>query len=265
MEETIKHLEALREQMCKYNIDAVIIPGTDPHQSEYIGDHWKLRDWITGFTGSNGTAVITTDDARLWTDSRYFLQAEKELAGTGITMMKEDGGNDPTVNQWLAENLQEGDILAVNGKLFNIAQANQLENLCGQIGARFVADFDPFPAIYTDRPELPLDTIYEHEEQYSGESTESKIERLLQEVEAQGAEAIFISALDEIAWVYNIRCTGGWSAGLFPCINSSEIDDFKTTIKNVSVKASYFPENCSTQSACFSIVSLLLTSFPSTR
>lgn len=207
MEETIKHLEALREQMCKYNIDAVIIPGTDPHQSEYIGDHWKLRDWITGFTGSNGTAVITTDDARLWTDSRYFLQAEKELAGTGITMMKEDGGNDPTVNQWLAENLQEGDILAVNGKLFNIAQANQLENLCGQIGARFVADFDPFPAIYTDRPELPLDTIYEHEEQYSGESTESKIERLLQEVEAQGAEAIFISALDEIAWVYNIRCT----------------------------------------------------------
>ena len=106
--------------MRKYKITAVIVPGTDPHQSEYISDHWKVRDWVTGFTGSNGTAVITLDDARLWTDSRYFLQAGIELEGTGITMMKEDGGNDPTIEQWLAENLSEGDLLAVDGSLFSV-------------------------------------------------------------------------------------------------------------------------------------------------
>ena len=207
MNETVKHLEALREKMRKYNIKAVIVPGTDPHQSEYISAHWKLRDWVTGFTGSNGTALVTTDEAFLWTDSRYFLQAEMELAGTGVTMMKEDGGNDPTIEQWLAENLEEGDLLAVNGKLFSLIHATRLENLCGEIGARFATDFDPFPEIYTDRPQLPTDPIFEHKQEYCGESTNEKIERLLEILEAQDANAIFLSALDEFAWIFNIRCS----------------------------------------------------------
>lgn len=128
--------------MRKSHVDAVIIPGTDPHQSEYTSAHWKLRDWVTGFTGSNGTAVVTLTDAGLWTDSRYFLQAEHELEGTGVTMYKEDGGNDPTTTEWLAENLEEGGVLAVNGLLFSVVQASRLEAFCGENGFRFATDFD---------------------------------------------------------------------------------------------------------------------------
>ena len=192
--------------MRKYKVDATIIPGTDPHQSEYISNHWKLRDWVSGFTGSNGTAVVTLDDAGLWTDSRYFLQAEIELQDSGFTMYKEDGGNDPTVNEWLAKNMKEGDVLAVNGKLFSLVQAGRLESFCGENGFRFAADFDPFPAIYTDRPELPLGKIFLHEEKYSGESTESKINRVLEACRRHGADATLLSALDEVAWTLNIRC-----------------------------------------------------------
>lgn len=207
MKETVKNLEALRASMRKSHVDAVIIPGTDPHQSEYVGAHWKLRDWVTGFTGSNGTAVITLDDAGLWTDSRYFLQAAQELEGTGVTMYKEDGGNDPTRTQWLAENMAEGGVLAINGKLFSVVQAAQLEAFCGENGFRMATDFDPFPEIYTDRAPLPLDKVYVHEEKYAGESTQSKISRVLGKAAEQGADATLLSALDEIAWTLNIRCS----------------------------------------------------------
>ena len=206
MKDTAKNLEALRGMMRKYKVDATIIPGTDPHQSEYISKHWKLRDWVSGFTGSNGTAVVTLEDAGLWTDSRYFLQAEMELQDSGFTMYKEDGGNDPTVNEWLARNMKEGDVLAVNGKLFSLVQAGRLESFCGENGFRFAADFDPFPAIYADRPQLPLGKIFIHEEKYSGESTESKINRVLESCSRHGADATLLSALDEIAWTLNIRC-----------------------------------------------------------
>lgn len=207
MKDTVKNLEALRQAMRKSHVDAVIIPGTDPHQSEYISAHWKLRDWVTGFTGSNGTAVVTLDDAGLWTDSRYFLQAEMELEGTGVTMYKEDGGADPTPTEWLAQNLQEDSVLAINGFLFSVVQASRLENFCGENGFRLATDFDPFPSIYTDRPALPLDKVFVHEEQYAGESTQSKIERILAKAAEHGADATLLSALDEVAWALNIRCS----------------------------------------------------------
>lgn len=206
MKETVKNLEALREQMRKYHVDAVIIPGTDPHQSEYTSAHWKLRDWVTGFTGSNGTAVVTLSEAGLWTDSRYFLQAELELQDSGVVMYKEDGGNDPTTTEWLAEHLEAGSVLAVNGFLFSLAQAIRLENFCGENGFRFATDFDPFPTIYTNRKPLPLDNIYVHDEQYAGESVESKRERILAAASKEGADSTLLSALDEIAWALNIRC-----------------------------------------------------------
>lgn len=132
MKDTVKNLEALRDVMRRNHVDAMIIPGTDPHQSEYISAHWKLRDWATGFTGSNGTAVVTLNEAGLWTDSRYFLQAEMELAGTGIVMYKEDGGNDQTVTEWLASHLEEDSVVAINGRLFSVVQAGRLEAFCGE-------------------------------------------------------------------------------------------------------------------------------------
>lgn len=207
MKDTVKNLEALREQMRKYHVDAVIIPGTDPHQSEYISDHWKLRDWVTGFTGSNGTAVVTLSEAGLWTDSRYFLQAEMELEGSGVVMYKEDGGNDPTVNEWLAEHMEEGGVLAINGYLFSVIRASSLEAFCGENGFQLATDFDPFPTIYADRKPLPLDKVTVHGEEYAGESVESKRSRILQEAGKRGADSTLLSGLDEIAWALNIRCS----------------------------------------------------------
>ena len=193
MNEVVKHLEMLREVMRKSHVDAVIVPGTDPHQSEYISDHWKVRDWATGFTGSNGTAAITLDKAGLWTDSRYFLQAAIELDGTGVEMKKEDGGSDPTIQEWLAEVLDEGSVVAIDGRLFSLVATSRLEQFCGDNGFQLATDFDPFPSIYTDRPELPLEKIFLHEEKYSGEATSSKIARLLQACEKQGADATLLS------------------------------------------------------------------------
>lgn len=206
MKDSVKNLEALREEMRKKRVSAIIVPGTDPHQSEYVNPHWKLRDWVTGFTGSNGTAVVTLDDAGLWTDSRYFLQAGIELEGSGVTMYKEDVPGDPTINEWLAEHMEEGGILAVDGKMFSVVQAARLEEFCGENGFRFATDFDPFKDIYAGRPELPLDVIFEHEEKYAGESAVSKIGRVLESARKRGADAILLSALDEIAWTLNIRC-----------------------------------------------------------
>lgn len=206
MKDSVKNLEALREEMRKKRVSAIIVPGTDPHQSEYVNPHWKLRDWVTGFTGSNGTAVVTLDDAGLWTDSRYFLQASIELEGSGVTMYKEDVPGDPTINEWLAEHMEEGGILAVDGMMFSVVQAARLEEFCGENGFRFATDFDPFKDIYAGRPELPLDAIFEHEEKYAGESAVSKISRVLEAARKRGADAILLSALDEIAWTLNIRC-----------------------------------------------------------
>ena len=203
--DTVKNLEALREAMRRVNVSAVIIPGTDPHQSEYVNPHWKVRDWVTGFTGSNGTAVVTLDAAGLWTDSRYFLQAADQLQDSGFDLHKEDIPGEATITEWLADQLQENEILAVDGRLFTINKANELEDFCGANGFRFATDFAPADSIWNNRPARPMSQAFVHELCYTGESAESKINKVLGEVEAMGADAIFLPALDEIAWTLNIR------------------------------------------------------------
>ena len=174
-------------------------------QSEYVNPHWKVRDWVTGFTGSNGTAVVTLDRAGLWTDSRYFLQAADQLQDSGFDLHKEDIPGEATINEWLAEQLEDNDILAVDGRLFSIMKANELEEFCGVNGLRFATDFAPADTIWEDRPLRPMAKAFIHEEKYAGESAESKIARVLDAVESEGANAIFIPTLDEIAWTLNLR------------------------------------------------------------
>ena len=203
--ETFSHLEALREEMRRLNVDAVIIPGTDPHQSEYICDHWKFRDWISGFTGSNGTAVVTLDQAALWTDSRYFLQAEIELADSGFVMMKENMGNDPTIHEWLQQVLGEDSVIAIDGRLYNAQEANQLERFCGENGFMLATEFYPADRIWADRPARPSEPAYVHDVKYAGEETSDKIERLLNVLEDNDATAMLVTALDDIAWLLNLR------------------------------------------------------------
>ena len=206
MKETISHLEALRDAMRSLNIDATIIPGTDPHHSEYINEHWRLRDWLTGFTGSNGTAVVTLDDACLWTDSRYFLQAEQQLADSGVSLMRENGENpDLTIEEWLAQNMEEDSVIAIDGRLFTVMEANRLERFCGENGFMFVTEFYAADRVWDNRPEAPVHSAYVHDVEYAGETAQSKLERVETTIENAGADALLVSALDEIAWLFNLR------------------------------------------------------------
>lgn len=200
-----QRLELMRDFMRRVNVDAVIIPGTDPHQSEYVCDHYKFREWFTGFTGSNGTAVVTLDKAALWTDSRYFLQAADELDGSGIDMMREGDYGDPSMLQWLSDNLGEDDVLALDGRLFTINEVNRFDRFCGERGIMLATDFAPADRIWTDRPARPAAPATIHPEEYAGENLDSKVNRVMDIVEEAGATSMLITALDDIAWLYNLR------------------------------------------------------------
>lgn len=203
--ETFPHLEALRDLMRSKHIDAVIIPGTDPHQSEYPSEHWKFRDYVSGFTGSNGTAVVTLDDAGLWTDSRYFLQATEQLEGSGFTLRKENIPGEPTVLEWLGEVLDEDAVVGVDGRLFSLIEANRIEMFCAQNGFMFAPDFRAAEAIWTDRPARPMNPAFVHDEALAGEDVDSKISRVVDALDAADADGLLITALDEIAWLLNLR------------------------------------------------------------
>lgn len=203
--ETFPHLEALRDLMRSKHIDAVIIPGTDPHQSEYPSEHWKFRDYVSGFTGSNGTAVVTLDDAGLWTDSRYFLQAAEQLEGSGFTLHKENIPGEPTVLEWLGEVLDEDSVVGVDGRLFSLIEANRIEMFCAQNGFMFAPDFRAAEAIWTDRPARPMNPAFVHDEALAGEDVDSKISRVVDALDAADADGLLITALDEIAWLLNLR------------------------------------------------------------
>lgn len=203
-----EYLCQLRLTMKEHNIDAVIISGTDPHQSENAPMHWRTREWITGFwavNGTNGTAVVTQDNALCWTDSRYFIQAEQQLKGTGFSMMKEDGPEAVDLIEWVADNMAPGSTLGIDGTTFSISIAEQIETAISKKKIKFVTDFCPFDKIYIDRPSRPLNKIFVHDEKIVGETVDSKIARILDKVNEEGGEAIILSALDDIAWATNLR------------------------------------------------------------
>ena len=201
----ISRIDALREKMRQANIDATIIPHSDPHQSEYMAPHWHLREFFSGFSGSAGTLVVTVDDARLWTDSRYFLQAADQLEGSSIILMKDGLPSTPSINQYLTSTLQPGASVGIDAMTFSVAALNQLKSDLDNAGISLTADFHPAEGIWTERPDLPADKAFIHKTEYAGEEAASKIKRILKEVNQAGAGAIFISALDEIAWLLNIR------------------------------------------------------------
>ncbi|MEG0950108.1 MAG: aminopeptidase P family protein [Bacteroidales bacterium] len=208
MNNTIQHrLSALRNEMKKQGIDAFIIPGTDPHMSEYIADHWKCREWISGFDGSAGTVVVTANDAGLWTDSRYFLQAGIQLKDTGITLFKEGLPDTPSIETHLINTLPAGSTVAIDGNLFGIASAAMMRNRFESKELNFRTDFYPFNAIWEDRPAIPKDMIFVYPEEFCGESALSKRARILEALQPQGANALLLTALDDIAWALNLRGT----------------------------------------------------------
>ncbi len=204
---TLPRLNALRNEMKQAGITAFIIPGTDPHQSEYYASHWASRTWITGFDGSAGTAVVTAEQAGFWTASRYFLQAAQQLEGSGFDLFTEGIPGTPSIEQWLLDTLPQGATIAIDGTLFSTAQARALKQQFEQRGFRFVTHFTPFDSIWTDRPLIPQNHLFIHEVEYSGESATDKIARTLQQVHQADADGLLLTALDEIAWLFNIRGT----------------------------------------------------------
>lgn len=198
-------IDALRAEMKTSGINATIIPQTDPHQSEYISDHWQVRRWLSGFTGSAGSLVITHSEALLWTDSRYFIQAAQQLSDTGIILMKDGLPDTPSIAQYLIDNLSTGEIVGIDGMVFSSTETTSMRNSLSSAGISLIDTFSPIDKIWSDRPQLPNGEIFEHIKEYTGEKTISKIKRVLENAKKQGADSTFISALDEIAWTLNIR------------------------------------------------------------
>lgn len=206
-----QYLAALREAMRQHGIDTVIISGTDPHQSELPPHHWRGREWLTGFwsgNGTNGTAVVTADDALCWTDSRYFIQAEEQLKGTGFRMMKEDGPDAVDLVDWVTENTKAGQTVGIDGMTFSVSQAQRMQQEFSDNGIKFNDNFPQFDYIYPDRPERPKNKLFIHDEQIVGETVDHKCGRIMTEVKAELANAIMLSALDDIAWATNLRTAG---------------------------------------------------------
>lgn len=198
-------VEKLRGYMKKKKLDAFIIPSNDPHMSEYTPAHWQCRQWISGFNGSAGTAVVTLENAALWTDSRYFLAAGQQLEGTPFTLMKDGLPDTPSIGTWLAETLSENAKAGIDGSLCTPAMQKMLESELSPRGISAELCEDPFNEVWNNRPELPTDKIEVHPLKYAGESAADKIHRLLGKARENGCDAMLLTALDEIAWTLNLR------------------------------------------------------------
>ena len=206
MNSTINNrIAALRAHIAQEQIQAFIIPSTDPHLSEYVAPHWQSREWISGFTGSAGTVVVTAKDAGLWTDSRYFLQAARQLEGTCITLYKEMLPETPNIPEFLSAHLQEGDCVGIDGKMFSAEEVEHLQKELKKSGIRIKSIADPIQLLWTDRPAMPLAPAFVYDTKYAGMSFTEKLPAVRQAMEAAGADSLLLSALDEIAWLLNIR------------------------------------------------------------
>ncbi len=203
--EIVSRLDAFRDLMKKSGVAAAIVPQADPHMSEYLASHWQVRRWLSSFTGSAGDLVVTMDDAMLWTDSRYFIQAAAQLDGTGIRLMKDGLRETPTIAHELCRLLPTGAVVGVDGMLIPHSRLTALRSELAVNGIELNCHFDVIDNIWTNRPALPADAVYIHDMQYAGRSARDKIADIMKETVAAGANATLMSALDEIAWTLNIR------------------------------------------------------------
>ena len=206
MKQSIKErIHALRMTFRPNNIKAFIIPSTDPHLSEYVAPYWMSREWISGFTGSAGTAVILMDKAGLWADSRYFLQAEKELEGSGITLYKEMLPETPSITKFLCQNLKPGESVSIDGKMFSVQQVEQMKEDLAPYQLQVNLFGDPLKNIWKDRPSMPDAPAFIYDVKYAGKSCGEKVAAIRTELKEKGIFALFLSSLDEIAWTLNLR------------------------------------------------------------
>ena len=200
-----KRIDALRNELTLRSIAAFIIPSTDPHLSEYVAPYWKIREWISGFNGSAGTVVILNKEAGLWTDSRYFIQAAEQLQETGISLYKEMIPGNPTITEYLCKHLNPGDTVGIDGRMFSAEQVENYKKALWKHSIDIVDCNDIIDQIWKDRPELPLTPPFIHDMAHAGVSSIEKIAMIRAILEKEQIDALFVSALDEIAWTLNLR------------------------------------------------------------
>ncbi|PXX48329.1 aminopeptidase P family protein [Aquitalea magnusonii] len=200
-----QRLAALRQAMQQQHVDACLIPSSDPHLSEYLPAHWQARQWLSGFKGSMGTLIVTADQAGLWADSRYWEQAEQELAGSGITLMKIQTAASTQHLDWLAQQLGSSQTLSVDGDVLSLAAAQALQTTLHAKGVQLRTDLDLVGQIWAERPALPHAAIYAHTAPFASTSRADKLQAVRQAMQQAAASHHFISTLDDIAWLFNLR------------------------------------------------------------
>lgn len=200
-----ERISKLRELMEEKKIDMYIVPSADNHQSEYVGEHFKARAFITGFTGSAGTAVITQTEAGLWTDGRYFLQAEQQLSGSGVELYRMGEPGVPTVNQFVADKLPEGGTLGFDGRLVAVDEGKAYAESAAVHGGSVNYSYDLIDEVWEDRPALSTEKAFALGEKLTGESTESKLARIREVMKAEGADVHVVTSLDDVCWILNVR------------------------------------------------------------
>ena len=212
-----ERIEQLRVLMKEKNIDAYVVPTADFHQSEYVGEHFKARKFITGFSGSAGTAVITADEARLWTDGRYFIQAAKQIEGTGVELMKMGEPGFPTLTEYLADTLPENGILGFDGRVVATGEGEEYEAIVNAKNGSIVYEYDLIDQVWADRPALSEKPVFELGVEYTGETVASKLSRIREEMKKCGATVHILTTLDDICWTLNMR---GDDIDFFPLVLS---------------------------------------------
>ena len=203
-----QRLDDLRQLMRREHLGAFIFPSTDPHSGEYVPEHWKGREWISGFNGSAGTAVVTLDDAAVWTDSRYFIAAEEQLEGTGFKLMKDGLPQTPSVAEWLADKLRHTDNTEVglDGMVNTLSEVSALKAELRKLGGLTLrTNLDPLKTIWTDRPKIPTNNVELQPLELAGEETHHKIDRIRKALRAVHADGTLVSTLDDVAWALNLR------------------------------------------------------------
>jgi len=198
-------IEGLRSLMKERSIDAFIIPSSDNHGSEYVSDYFRVRQWISGFTGSAGTVVITEKEAHLWVDGRYFLQGEQQIQGTEYILERMGEPGVKTYTQWICDNVKTGGTVSFNGKVFTVSQLHDLEESFKEKGIKTKPEEDIFDIIWKDRPTMPNKKIFVHEDSYAGKTVEEKLTLVKEEMKNINVNNLLLASLDDIAWLLNLR------------------------------------------------------------
>jgi Xaa-Pro aminopeptidase len=198
-------LDRLREALARHQVHAVLVPSSDPHLSEYLPGHWQSREWFSGFTGSMGTLVVTVDEAALFADSRYWVQAERELAGSGITLERIPTGLSAAHVDWLARRVPAGQVVAVDGQVLGLAAAQALKSALERAGVTLRTDTDVLNEVWPERAPLPAEAVYEHLAPHAGRTRADKLAEVRAAMARHGATHHFVSTVDDIAWITNLR------------------------------------------------------------